>query len=40
MVEENKSGSDEAESPLKRLREEAGFSQEALARMINVSVTT
>ena len=35
-----KSSSEEADSPLKRLREEAGFSQEELARRIGVSVTT
>jgi transcriptional regulator with XRE-family HTH domain len=35
-----KSSSEEADSPLKRLREEAGFSQEELARRIRVSVTT
>ncbi len=35
-----KSSSEEADSPLKKLREEAGFSQEELARRIGVSVTT
>ena len=40
MIKKKQSGSEEAESPLKKLREEAGLSQEGLARIINVSVTT
>jgi transcriptional regulator with XRE-family HTH domain len=40
LMGKKKSSSGEADSPLKRLREEAGFSQEELARRIGVSVTT
>lgn len=40
MIKKKQSGSEETESPLKKLREEAGLSQEGLARIINVSVTT
>ncbi|MBD2016319.1 helix-turn-helix transcriptional regulator [Microcoleus sp. FACHB-53] len=40
MVKKNKSGSEENESPLKRLREEAGLSQQELATRIGVAVAT
>jgi transcriptional regulator with XRE-family HTH domain len=36
----NKSGSEENESPLKKLREEAGLSQQELATRIGVAVAT
>ena len=40
MTQTNKSDSQENESPLKRLREEAGLSQQALSNRIGVAVTT
>ncbi len=40
MVKKNKSGSEENESPLKKLREEAGLSQQELATRIGVAVAT
>ncbi|MEB3179066.1 MAG: helix-turn-helix transcriptional regulator [Nostocaceae cyanobacterium] len=40
MMKNDKSGSQENQSPLKKLREEAGLSQEELARRVGVSVTT
>ncbi|HAA26402.1 MAG TPA: XRE family transcriptional regulator [Cyanobacteria bacterium UBA8553] len=40
MEKKNKSNSEESESPLKKLREEAGFSQQELAYRIGVGVTT
>ncbi len=40
MVKKNKSGSEENASPLKRLREEAGLSQQELATRIGVAVAT
>jgi transcriptional regulator with XRE-family HTH domain len=40
MTINNTSGSQESESPLKKLREEAGLSQEGLARIIGVASAT
>ena len=40
MVKKNKSGSEENESPLNKLREEAGLSQQELATRIGVAVAT
>ena len=40
MTKKNTSGSQESESPLKKLREEAGLSQEGLARIIGVASAT
>jgi transcriptional regulator with XRE-family HTH domain len=40
MIKKNTSGSNENESPLKKLREEAGLSQEGLARIIGVASAT
>jgi len=40
MTTNNTSGSQESESPLKKLREEAGLSQEGLARIIGVASAT
>ena len=40
MDRKNKFGSEENESPLKKLREEAGLSQQALSHRIGVAVTT
>ena len=40
MAINNTSGSQESESPLKKLREEAGLSQEGLARIIGVASAT
>jgi transcriptional regulator with XRE-family HTH domain len=40
VVKKNKSGSEENESPLKKLREEAGLSQQELATRIGVAVAT
>ncbi len=40
MVKKNKSGAEDSESPLKKLREEAGLSQQALSHRIGVAVTT
>lgn len=40
MAKKNTSGSQESESPLKKLREEAGLSQEGLARIIGVASAT
>ena len=40
MVKKNKSDSQENESPLKKLREEAGLSQQELATRIGVAVAT
>jgi transcriptional regulator with XRE-family HTH domain len=40
MGKRNKSSSQENESPLKKLREEAGLSQQELAYRIGVGVTT
>jgi transcriptional regulator with XRE-family HTH domain len=40
MEKKNNSGLQENESPLKRLREEAGLSQQALSHRIGVAVTT
>jgi transcriptional regulator with XRE-family HTH domain len=40
MVGKNKSGAEDSESPLKKLREEAGLSQQALSHRIGVAVTT
>ncbi|NEO31837.1 MAG: helix-turn-helix transcriptional regulator [Symploca sp. SIO3C6] len=40
MVKRDKSGSEEGESPLKRLREAAGLSQQELATRIGVAVAT
>ncbi|MEB3179068.1 MAG: helix-turn-helix transcriptional regulator [Nostocaceae cyanobacterium] len=40
MVDKNKSGSGDVESPLKRLREAAGLSQQELAFRIGVAVAT
>lgn len=40
MAKKNKSGSQDSESPLKKLREEAGLSQEGLARIIGVAGAT
>ncbi len=40
MVKKNKSGTEENESPLKKLREQAGLSQQELATRIGVAVAT
>jgi transcriptional regulator with XRE-family HTH domain len=40
MTKKNTSGSQESESALKKLREEAGLSQEGLARIIGVASAT
>lgn len=40
MVKKNKSDSQENESPLKKLREEVGLSQQELATRIGVAVAT
>ncbi len=40
MGRTNKSGAEDSESPLKKLREEAGLSQQALSHRIGVAVTT
>ena len=40
MTINNTSGLQESESPLKKLREEAGLSQEGLARIIGVASAT
>ncbi len=40
MARKNKSSSEENDSPLKKLREEAGLSQQALSHKIGVAVTT
>jgi len=40
MVKKDKSGSHESDSPLKRLREEAGLSQQELASRIGVGLAT
>jgi len=40
MEKKDKSGLEESESPLKRLREAAGLSQQELAYRIGVAVTT
>ena len=40
MAKMNTSSSEENDSPLKRLREEAGLSQQALSHKICVAVTT
>ncbi|HBL15165.1 MAG TPA: XRE family transcriptional regulator [Cyanobacteria bacterium UBA11162] len=40
MAKMNTSSSEENDSPLKRLREEAGLSQQALSHKIGVAVTT
>jgi putative transcriptional regulator len=40
MVEKDKSSTEDSESPLKKLREEAGLSQQALSHRIGVAVTT
>lgn len=40
IVVKNNSNSEENESPLKKLREEAGLSQQALATRIGVAVAT
>jgi transcriptional regulator with XRE-family HTH domain len=40
MGRTNKSGAEDSESPLKKLREEAGLSQQALSHKIGVAVTT
>ena len=40
MGKTNKSGAEDSESPLKKLREEAGLSQQALSHRIGVAVTT
>lgn len=40
MSKKNKSNLEENESPLKRLREETGLSQQALSHNIGVAVTT
>lgn len=40
MVKKGKSGSQEKESPLKKLREGAGLSQQELASRIGVAVAT
>ena len=40
MVKKDKSGSEEGESPLKRLREAAELSQQELATRIGVGITT
>ncbi len=40
MSKQQQSGAEERESPLKRLREELGLSQEEFARIIGTSVRT
>lgn len=40
MADQNQPNSEENESPLKKLREEAGLSQQALSHRIGVAVTT
>lgn len=40
MAKNKTSGSEESESPLKRLREAAGLSQQELATRIGVGITT
>lgn len=40
MVEKDKSRIEDSESPLKKLREDAGLSQQALSHSIGVAVTT
>lgn len=40
MVGKDKSREEDIESPLKKLREEAGLSQQALSHRIGVAVTT
>lgn len=40
MSRKNKTSAEDSESPLKKLREEAGLSQQALSHRIGVAVTT